>query len=46
MLTVGSSYWNMGVGREKGEVADDAEGRTTMRDLGRNLAWLLRKLHA
>ena len=46
MITVGSSYWNMGVGREKGEVADDAEGRTTMRDLGRNLAWLLGKLHA
>ena len=46
MITVGSSYWNMGSGREKGEVAEDAEGIATMRDLGRNLAWLLRKLHA
>ncbi len=44
MIIVGSSYWNIGVGREKGEVADDAEGVTTMRDLGRNMAWLLKKL--
>ena len=36
----------MGSGREKGEVAEDAEGIATMRDLGRNLAWLLGKLHA
>ena len=45
MIVVGSSYWNLGVGREKGEVADDAEGRATMRDLGRNMVWLLRKIH-
>ncbi|WP_028584520.1 flavodoxin family protein [Desulfogranum mediterraneum] len=44
MITVGSSYWNIGDGREKGEVADDREGITTMRDLGRNMAWLLKKI--
>ena len=45
MIIVGSSYWNLGVGREKGEVAEDVEGIATMRDLGRNMAWLLRKLN-
>lgn len=45
MIVVGSSYWNIGFGREKGEVAEDSEGVATMRDLGRNMAWLLRKIH-
>jgi multimeric flavodoxin WrbA len=40
----GSSYWNMGIGREKGEVEKDAEGLDTMRNLGRNMAWLLKKI--
>ena len=44
MITVGSSYWNMGFGREKGEVANDSEAITVMRDLGKNMAWLLKKL--
>ncbi|HFQ89635.1 MAG TPA: flavodoxin family protein [Desulfobulbus sp.] len=46
MIIVGSSYWNIGVGRERGEVAEDSEGVATMRDLGRNMAWLLKKLHS
>lgn len=45
MIIVGSSYWNFGVGREKGEVAGDEEGVNTMRVLGRNMAWLLKKIH-
>ncbi len=45
MIIVGSSYWNIGVGREKGEVADDAEGVETMRNLGKNMAWLLKKVN-
>lgn len=45
MIIVGSSYWNIGFGREKGEVADDQEGLNVMCDLGKNMAWLLRKLH-
>ncbi len=44
MIVVGSSYWNLGIGREPGEVADDAEGVATMETLGRNMAWLLEKL--
>ncbi|MBM9511556.1 flavodoxin family protein [Desulfogranum marinum] len=44
MIIVGSSYWNIGVGREKGEVSDDTEGINTMRDLGINMAWALKKL--
>ena len=44
MIVPGSSYWNIGIGREIGEVAKDAEGIETMRVLGRNMAWLLEKL--
>ena len=46
MIIVGSSYWNFGVGRDKGEVAKDEEGVNTMRTLGQNMAWLLKKLHS
>lgn len=45
MIIVGSSYWNFGVGRERGEVAKDEEGVNVMRVLGQNMAWLLKKLH-
>jgi len=44
MVTVGSSYWNMGIGLNPGEVEGDLEGRQTMEDLGRNMAWVLKKL--
>ncbi len=44
MIIVGSSYWNLGVGRAAGEVLDDEEGMKTMRDLGTNLAWALERL--
>lgn len=46
MVVPGSSYWNMGLGRQKGEVVNDDEGVQTMRNLGRNMAWLLKKLHS
>ena len=46
MIVPGSSYWNIGIGRNPGEVESDAEGMETMRNLGRNMAWLLKKLHA
>jgi multimeric flavodoxin WrbA len=46
MIVPGSSYWNIGIGREKGEVRTDAEVIETMKVLGRNMAWLLRKTHA
>ena len=44
MSVPGSSYWNLGVGREVGEVRGDSEGMATMETLGRNMAWLLKKL--
>ncbi len=43
---VGSQYWNIAYGREKGETAQDAEGMQTMRTLARNLAWLLKNIAA
>jgi multimeric flavodoxin WrbA len=44
MVTVGSSYWNLGMGLNPGEVDSDMEGRRTMEDLGKNMAWLLQKI--
>ena len=44
MIVPGSSYWNLGFGRERGEVEKDEEGLDTMRVLGENMAWLLKKL--
>jgi len=44
MIIPGSSYWNMAIGREKGEVLKDKEGMKTMRILGENMAWLLNKI--
>ena len=44
MVVPGSSYWNMGFGRDIGQVEGDHEGLKTMRDLGRNMAWLMKKL--
>jgi multimeric flavodoxin WrbA len=44
MIVPGSSYWNIGIGRAPGEVSNDEEGLTTMRNLGANMAWLLKKI--
>jgi multimeric flavodoxin WrbA len=46
MLIIGSSYWNIGIGREPGAVASDEEGLGTMRRLGENMAWAMKKLTA
>jgi multimeric flavodoxin WrbA len=46
MIVPGSSYWNIGIGREKGEVAADEEGMNTMQVLGQNMAWLLQKINS
>jgi multimeric flavodoxin WrbA len=45
MVIPGSSYWNLGIGREPGEVKNDNEGIQTMVDLGKNMAWLLKKMN-
>jgi multimeric flavodoxin WrbA len=44
MVIPGSSYWNIGVGREIGDVEKDEEGVQTMRTLGANMAWLMKRL--
>lgn len=44
MIVVGSSYWNVGIGREKGEVLKDEEGLKTMKVLGENMAWVMKKI--
>lgn len=44
MIVPGSSYWNIGVGAKKGDVEADEEGMKTMDDLGKNMAWLIKKL--
>ena len=46
MIVVGSCYWNIGMGREKGEVENDQEGMHTMHTLGENILWLLRKIES
>ncbi len=46
MIVPGSSYWNVGIGLAKGDVEQDEEGIKTMDDLGRNMAWLIKKIKA
>jgi multimeric flavodoxin WrbA len=46
MVIPGSIYWNMGFGLQKGEVENDEEGIRIMKQLGQNMAWLLKKIHA
>jgi multimeric flavodoxin WrbA len=46
MIVPGSSYWNIGVGNQKGDVEKDEEGMKTMEELGKTMAWLLKKLQA
>lgn len=45
MIVPGSHYWNIGIGRDKGEVEMDEEGKQIMKTLGQNMSWLLRKLY-
>lgn len=42
MPVVSSTYWNMVHGNRSEEVQKDEEGLQTMRNLGRNMAWLLK----
>ncbi len=44
MIVVGSNYWNVAVGMERGDVSEDQEAERTMRTLGQNMAWVLKKL--
>lgn len=42
MFLVGSSYWNQIHGTNKNEAKQDLEGLQTMRNLGRNMAYILK----
>jgi multimeric flavodoxin WrbA len=46
MIIASSVYWNIGVGREIEEVKKDEEGLNTMSILGKNMAWLIKKVCA
>ncbi|KAA6397272.1 MAG: putative NADPH-dependent FMN reductase [Streblomastix strix] len=40
-----SCYWNNGIGRLPGEVQNDEEGVRIMKTLGKNMAYLLKKMN-
>jgi multimeric flavodoxin WrbA len=46
MIIPGSNYWNVGLGRNIGDVNQDEEGVQTMKVLGENMAWLLKRIVA
>ena len=40
MIVPGSTYWNMGMGLNPGDVEKDVEGLETMSNLGKTIRWL------
>lgn len=44
MIIPGSTYWNVAFGRKKGEAAHDLEGMRTVRNFGKKVAWLAKKV--
>ncbi|WP_270459877.1 flavodoxin family protein [Faecalitalea cylindroides] len=44
MFLVGSTYWNMVYGKDIGDVLKDDEGMANMRNIGQNMAWLIKQL--
>lgn len=46
MPVVSSTYWNVAFGGAPEEALQDAEGIATMRNLGRNMAWMLKCIEA
>lgn len=46
MPIVTSQYWNIAYGAAPGESKQDLEGMQTMRTMARNMAWILKKIHA
>lgn len=45
MIVPGSSYWNMTLSRDIGDIQKDEEGINTFRTLGKNMAFLLKKIN-
>jgi len=46
LIVPGSTYWNLAAARNIGEAEQDEEACANMADLGRNIVWLLQKIHA
>ena len=46
MPVAGSTYWNSVHGRTQGEASQDEEGLQTMRNLARNMAWMMKCFEA
>ena len=44
MPVVSGTYWNMVHGRSPEEVRQDLEGLQTMRNIGRNMVWMIEQL--
>jgi multimeric flavodoxin WrbA len=44
MIVPGTNYWNVGIGKDPGDVLKDEEGILTMQNLGKNMAWLIKKI--
>lgn len=45
VIVPGSTYWNLGYGLDKGDVARDDEASRNMNDLGQTIAWLGAAIH-
>lgn len=45
VILAGSTYWNMVYGKDAGDVQNDREGIENMKNLGQNMAWLIKKLY-
>ncbi len=46
MPVISSTYWNVAHGQKPGELSADDEGLQTMRNLARNMAWILKSIEA
>ena len=46
IVVPGSPYWTFGFGRDIGEVEKDSEAIESISNLGRNMAWLLKKINS
>jgi len=44
MIVPGSTYWNVAFGREPGEVLGDEEGMQTVRNFGKRMVWIIKRI--
>lgn len=44
MIIPGTTYWTVAIGREKGEVLEDAEGVRTARNFGKKVVSVIKQL--